>query len=148
MSTISPFLQTDGQNSCACDVAAHNYTWSFEPNPGWSAVYAGSKEIFDYFNGFADKYNLRPYVKTQHQIVAARWNDEAAVWEVDVQDVASNTTFQDRCDILINAGGILNAWKWPEIPGIHSFTGPKLHSANWDDSIDLDGRTVALIGNG
>ncbi|KAL4939223.1 hypothetical protein BDV06DRAFT_225194, partial [Aspergillus oleicola] len=39
---------------CACDVPAHNYTYSFEPKWDWSANYAGSEEIFKYFSDFVD----------------------------------------------------------------------------------------------
>lgn len=59
--------------SCACDVPAHNYTWSFEPKLDWSAVYAGSKEIYEYFNDFAKKYHLLQYVKTEHQVSVLRF---------------------------------------------------------------------------
>ena len=46
-------LRENKYPGCACDVPSHNYTWSFEPKQDWSAVYAGSGEIFDYFNTFA-----------------------------------------------------------------------------------------------
>ncbi|KAK9893389.1 hypothetical protein P389DRAFT_175398 [Cystobasidium minutum MCA 4210] len=50
---------------------------------------------------------------------------------------------------MINAGGILNAWKWPDIEGLESFHGPRLHSANWDDSVALTKDVkVSIIGNG
>ena len=52
------------------------------------------------------------------------------------------------CDIFISATGILNAWQWPKIPGLSDFKGPLLHSARWDDSVDLKGKVVGLIGNG
>lgn len=49
---------------------------------------------------------------------------------------------------LINAGGILNKWQWPKIEGIKDFKGPLLHSARWDDTVDLKDKTVAIIGSG
>lgn len=38
--------------------------------------------------------------------------------------------------------------QWPDIKGIHDFAGPKMHSANWDHSIDLTEQTIGIIGNG
>lgn len=55
---------------------------------------------------------------------------------------------EDSGDILISATGILNAWKWPDIPGLFNFKGHIVHTANWDDSYDLKGKKVALIGGG
>lgn len=39
-------------------------------------------------------------------------------------------------------------WVWPKIEGRESFKGPMLHSANWDSSISLKGKKVAVIGSG
>jgi cation diffusion facilitator CzcD-associated flavoprotein CzcO len=114
----------------------------------WSAVYASSKEIFAYFNDFARKYGLRKYIKTQHQVAGAEWNKQKGGYDVQVKDLESGQTIEDHCDILINAGGILNNWQWPAIPGLDKYKGTLLHTANWDDNVDLRGRHVGLIGNG
>lgn len=133
---------------CACDVPAHNYTWSFEPKHDWSAVYSGSGEIFNYFDHFSNKYGLRRYCKTLHQVNGASWNAEKGGYDVSILDLENNMVVHDYCDILINAGGILNAWQWPAIPGLDKYKGVLLHTANWDDTVDLKGKHVGLIGNG
>ncbi|OQE13287.1 hypothetical protein PENFLA_c051G04100 [Penicillium flavigenum] len=132
---------------CACDIPAHNYTYSFEPKTDWSANYASSREIFTYFNDFVNKYGLRGYINLQHEVVGARWEENKSEWLVQVRKDVEGTILEQRCDFLINAAGILNAWRWPAIPGIQSFKGKLLHSAAWDESVDLTGR-VGLIGNG
>jgi cation diffusion facilitator CzcD-associated flavoprotein CzcO len=38
--------------------------------------------------------------------------------------------------------------KYPDIPGIDTFKGKLMHSAKWDSSYDLTGKTVAVIGGG
>ncbi|KAK8877498.1 FAD NAD(P)-binding domain-containing protein [Apiospora arundinis] len=134
---------------CACDAPAHNYTYSFEPKWDWSSTYAGAPEIFKYFSDFADKYDVRKYISFSHEIVGAQWDEDAKEWVVDVREGGPNgNTTRRRADFLINASGVLNKWKWPDIPGFESFKGPKIHSARWDDSVDLKGKRVGLIGNG
>jgi cation diffusion facilitator CzcD-associated flavoprotein CzcO len=146
---IDPVFHTsDKPRRCACDVPSHNYTWSFEPKLDWSAVYPPAKEIFDYFEGFAQKYGLHQYVKTQHQVVGATWNHDKGGYDVKIQDNTTGTLITDHCDILVNAGGILNNWRWPAIPGLDKYKGVLLHTANWDDSVSLEGKHVGLIGNG
>ena len=44
--------------------------------------------------------------------------------------------FADSCDVLLSASGVLNSWKWPSIPGLHTFKGKLLHSAKWDEEYD------------
>ncbi|KAE9978465.1 hypothetical protein EG328_001463 [Venturia inaequalis] len=133
---------------CACDVPAHNYTWSFEPKLDWSGVYAGSNEIFNYFNGFANKYGLKSFIKTEHQVAGAYWNHEKGGYDVKIKDLKTNVESTNHCDVLINASGILNNWRWPAIPGLQEFKGTLLHTANWDDQVNLEGKHVGLIGNG
>jgi cation diffusion facilitator CzcD-associated flavoprotein CzcO len=43
---------------------------------------------------------------------------------------------------------VLNNWKWPSIPGLFEYKGTLLHTANWDERINLKGKRVGLIGNG
>ncbi|KAH9479351.1 Putative sterigmatocystin biosynthesis monooxygenase stcW [Psilocybe cubensis] len=133
---------------CACDVAAHIYTWSFEPNPHWSSVYSGSEEIQRYFQNFSKKYELEKYIKLKHQVSKATWDDKKGGWDVEIANLSNGNVIQDSCDILVNAAGVLNAWKWPDIPGLHKYKGELLHTARWDTTVDLNGKHVGLIGNG
>lgn len=97
-----------------------------------------------------DKYGLSEYIKLSHRIVGASWDEQQGIWNVKIEDIESQTVIDDWCHFLLNAGGILNNWKWPDIPGLHSFKGSLIHSANWPEgeAANLKGKTVAVIGNG
>lgn len=90
---------------CACDVPSHAYQFSFHPNPNWSSFYSGSEEIYDYMNSVVDAYGLRDEIKTSHEVVDARWDEDAAQWVVKVN--GPDGEFEDRCDFLVNGSGIL-----------------------------------------
>jgi cation diffusion facilitator CzcD-associated flavoprotein CzcO len=91
---------------------------------------------------------LTKYCRTRHQVTKATWDESQGGYHVTVADLANGTQIQDFCDILINAGGILNAWRWPAIPGLDRYKGTLLHTANWDSTVNLSGKHVGLIGNG
>ncbi|KAI1630504.1 cyclohexanone monooxygenase [Exophiala viscosa] len=131
---------------CACDVPAHSYTYTFEPNPDWSSFYAYAPEIRKYFDDFATKHELHPFVKLNSKVISATWNEDRGIYDVEVE--VDGRLTHDWCHVIINATGFLNSWKWPAIEGLHDFQGPLLHSANWDDSIDYKDKTVAVIGTG
>lgn len=133
---------------CACDVPSHCYTWSFEPKTDWSATYATSEEIYQYFSDFATKYDLYKYIKLRHEVNHAVWNSQSAQWEVKILNSETGEVLTDSAHILINGGGILNAWRYPPIPGIKVYKGALVHSAAWDPNLSLEGKTVGLIGNG
>lgn len=65
-----------------------------------------------------------------------------------MRDNDPTNVFFDEADIVINGTGILNNWKWPLIQGLHNFSGPLIHSANWDDTVSLKDKRVAVIGIG
>ncbi|KAK7973228.1 hypothetical protein PG988_007362 [Apiospora saccharicola] len=113
---------------CACDAPAHNYTYSFEPKWDWSSNCAGAREIFKYFSDFATKYDLRQHISFSHEIVGTQWDEDANEWVVDVRENGPN-----------------GETKWRDIAGFDSFKGPKIHSAAWDESVDLKGKRVGLI---
>ncbi|KAH0847215.1 hypothetical protein AYO21_02604 [Fonsecaea monophora] len=131
---------------CACDVPAHAYTYSFEPNPEWSTFYAYAPEIKQYFEKFADKYDLHPNIKLNSKVLSATWVEDKGIYEVEVD--VEGRKINDWCHVIINGTGFLNDWKWPKIEGLHDFKGKLLHSANWDSSVDYTDKTVAVIGTG
>lgn len=73
----------------------------------------------------------------------ATWDATRALWRVFIGDT---TCFE--CEFLINACGILNHFSNPNIPGLADFTGQLLHTAAWDDRVDLHKKRVAIIGSG
>ena len=111
-------------------------------------MYAGSDEICLYFERFCDKYDLRKYCKLQHEVIEAAWNEYKGGWSVKITRHDTGDIIHDTCDILINASGVLNAWRWPSIPGLKEYKGRLLHTAKYDRSVDLEGKHVGLIGNG
>lgn len=77
-------------------------------------------------------------MKFSQKVTGARWSETAGKWFVQIHDLNTEIDYEDSADVLMTGEGVLNEWKWPEIPGIHSFKGELLHSAAWDTNIDLE----------
>ncbi|OQE17779.1 hypothetical protein PENFLA_c023G05685 [Penicillium flavigenum] len=133
---------------CACDVPSHCYQLSFESWTGWSHFFSGADEIREYWNRVAHKYDVREHIKFQSRCVGARWNDSLGKWFVQIFDETTGSVFEDSADVFMTGTGLLNDWKWPSIPGLHSFKGKLLHSACWDNSYDMEDKNIAVIGAG
>jgi cation diffusion facilitator CzcD-associated flavoprotein CzcO len=129
-------------------ISITGYTWSFEPKTDWSANYASASEIRQYFVDFCARYDLQKYIRLEHQVLSAEWSQDDAQWNIAVQNLQNNTQVQTTAQVLINATGVLNNWTWPQIDGLHSFKGKLLHSAAWEENVDLENKVVGLIGNG
>lgn len=127
---------------CACDVQSHLYSFSFAPNPDWTRAYAPQEEIRRYLVDCAARYGILPHVRFHHEVLQARWDDEAQRWQIDT------SRGRYSADVLVSAVGALSDPLIPSLPGIERFAGKTFHSAAWDHSHDLDGRNVAVIGTG
>ncbi|KFG84108.1 putative steroid monooxygenase [Metarhizium anisopliae] len=133
---------------CACDIPSHNYQFTWEPNPEWTNFYSSAPEILEYFKRLATKYELYRFIKLGHKVIHAAWDGQQGIWNVKIENVSDGSVIDDWCHFLISGSGILNNWKWPDIPGIDSFRGQLLHSAAWDPSADWRGKSVAVLGCG
>lgn len=125
----------------ACDVPAHLYTYSFEPNPTWSHVFAPGPEIRDYFENVAKKYGVVERVCFGEEVASCEFLDGR--WRIRMK---SRRT--DQADVVIAATGVLHHPNLPNIPGLETFRGACFHSAKWDHSVPLDGKRVGVIGTG
>ncbi|KAI9012272.1 hypothetical protein DFJ74DRAFT_683180 [Hyaloraphidium curvatum] len=130
---------------CRCDVPAHMYVWRFEPNR-WSSVYAGTDEIELYFKRMIEKYNVDAFTTYGAEVVSATWSEARAAWRLEVR--TADGVQEDWAHVVLNGHGILNRPKIPTFEGEGSFKGVVMHTARFDRSVPLEGKRVAVIGNG
>jgi len=124
-----------------CDVPAHSYTYSFEPNPNWSRYLAGGAEIQAYFEGVVQKHKVEEVIRFNQEITRC-------VFENGVWHLTTASGLQDTADVVIAATGVLHHPNQPNIEGLETFAGAKFHSARWDHSVPLDGQRIGVVGNG
>ena len=125
----------------ACDVPAHLYTYTFEPNPNWSHVFAPGHEIRAYFEGVAEKYQVTPSIRFNTEITRC-------VFEHGRWQLTTGAGERDSADVVIAASGVLHYPNLPELPGLADFKGACFHSARWNHDLALEGKRVGVIGTG
>ncbi|MFW5925081.1 MAG: flavin-containing monooxygenase [Myxococcota bacterium] len=128
---------------CACDVQSHLYSYSFEPNPHWSRMFAPQGEIRAYLERCADKYGILPHIRFNSEVTTARFDERDGFWHVEVNG-GERLTAQH----LVLGVGALSRPAVPAIEGLERFRGHTFHSAEWDHDHDLTGKTVGVIGTG
>ncbi|MCW2555307.1 MAG: putative flavoprotein involved in transport [Mycobacterium sp.] len=129
------------------DVGNHFYCYSFEPTDQWTHFFAEQPELQAYFQRVMDKYDVAPHVRWQTEVTDATWDDDTATWSVRTRGVdGTASTIEARA--VISAVGQLDRPHVPTIPGRDQFSGAAFHSAEWNHSVDLGGKRVAMIGAG
>ncbi|MDT5219520.1 MAG: 4-hydroxyacetophenone monooxygenase, partial [Mycobacterium sp.] len=129
------------------DTPSAYYSLSREVNPNWSSYYPEGAEYQAYLVSLADKYGLREHTRFGTEVEALWWDDERDHWQVHSVDRDGNRDI-GYARVVITAAGYLNRPRWPEVPGRNTFAGTSIHSAQWDASLDLNGKRVAIIGAG
>ncbi|MEU7479857.1 NAD(P)/FAD-dependent oxidoreductase [Lentzea sp. NPDC042327] len=124
----------------AVDIPSPTYSYSFEPNPHWSRLFAPGEELKRYAEHVAAKYDLRRSMRFGTTVTGAVWRDDH--WEVRTAD---GSVVAAR--YLVTATGFLSMPRTPDVPGIETFAGRVVHTAAWEP-VDLTGERVAVIGTG
>lgn len=127
----------------AVDIASVTYSYSFEPNPYWSRLFAPGAELKRYAEHVADKYDLKRRMEFGTTVEYAEWDDTQRLWRVYESNGGVRT-----CRYLVTATGFLSQPHTPDFPGIESFAGRIIHTADWADGHDLTGERVAIVGTG
>ncbi len=127
---------------CECDVMSVMYSFSFEFKCDWSKPYGRQPEIRAYMRDVADKYGVTPRCSFDDAVTSIAWDDAASLWHLTTASGRHTTA-----NAVISAVGMLNEPVLPDIAGLDSFAGPIFHSARWDDTVELEGARVAVIGS-
>ena len=126
------------------DIPSFSYQFSFEQSPDWSRTYAPGRELKAYADHCVDKYGLGAEDPVRHR--GGRRGVRRRRRPVARRPSTAGDEITAR--FLVNAIGVLNIPKLPDIAGVDSFAGVTMHTARWDHSQDLTGKRVAIIGTG
>ena len=128
---------------CSCDVPSRLYSFSFEQKPDWSRDFATADEIWAYLRDVTDRYAVRERIVFGADLREASYDEDARRWNLAAADGRRWTAAA-----LVLGVGALHQPRRPDIEGLDTFEGAVLHTAQWPDHDDLDGRRVAIVGTG
>ena len=126
----------------ACDVWAHSYTFSYAPNPDWTANFAEQSEIEAYLQRCATEFGLDPHIRTNTRVVRVEFDESAAEWTLESESGESFTF-----DVVISAMGNQHTPLFPSVPGMDSFEGESWHATRWNHDVKLAGKRIVIVGS-
>jgi len=130
----------------AVDIPSFMYSFSYEQRADWSRLFAPGHELLAYAEDVVDRRGLRPRMRFRTTVEQMRFDEALEMWRL------RTTTEEGEQEVtarhVISAIGALERPVLPDIDGIDDFEGTILHTARWDDSVDLTGKRVACVGTG
>ncbi|KAF5001146.1 hypothetical protein FDECE_11042 [Fusarium decemcellulare] len=139
-----------------CDSPTCTYQFNFAVSPDWEDFFSSSEYLRRYINKVVDKLDLRKYMVFNSRVIEARFDQERGIWELKIEQTlgdGSKKIVTDDCDLLLGAVGILDRWELPKIPGLDTFRGRVIHSADrsqWEEYTKdkWAKENVVVIGSG
>jgi cation diffusion facilitator CzcD-associated flavoprotein CzcO len=123
-----------------CDVPSHLYSFSYEPNPGWSRRFSPAKEIHAYQRHVMHRFELCDRIRGGFEVESATYSDNG--WTL-----VSTRGKTVRARYVISAIGALHIPNKPDFEGLGRFTGKVMHSAEWDSEYDWSDKKVIVVGS-
>lgn len=124
------------------DIHSHLYSFPFK-RYDWTRTHAQQPEIHRYLTEIVDEHGLWPHINLGVAVHEATWDARRQQYRICL---STGESLYAR--VLITAVGQLNNPNIPDWAGVDEFHGPVFHTARWDDTVDLTGKRVAVVGSG
>lgn len=129
------------------DTMSITYEFSFDEQYQWSEYFARGAEVRSYLEYMAKKHGVFEHIHFEHDLQSAKFQDEKGCWKLTFDD-AKNESRIVEANVVVSASGLFATPKLPDIPGIADFEGTILHPTEWPESAPIEGKKVAVLGNG
>ena len=128
-------------------IISSKYTSYYEdfPLPESASDYPSHKELLNYFNGYADHFDIKKLIKFGTEVVSCNQR-ENNTWQVEWKKINSNETTVDIFDALVVCNGHHHKPRYPEYPG--EFSGELIHSHDFKSAEPYRDKRVLVIGGG
>ncbi|KAG8957112.1 hypothetical protein FRC03_010520 [Tulasnella sp. 419] len=119
-------------------MSLHNF-----PFPPSTYLFPNADVVIDYIHSYADHFNVRQYIKLNHKVTRAEWDNSKSEWTLNL---STGETWKG--DHVIVASG---HYHFPRIPS--TITGLKefknvIHSAWYRNATPFKDKKVVVVGGG
>jgi cyclohexanone monooxygenase len=128
----------------ACDVESYSYLPLLE-EMGYvpSMKFASGFEILEYCQSMAEKFSFYDHCLFHTTVETTVWDEDDGRWTV-----TTDRGDAMRARYVILANGILTSPKLARIEGMETYRGEAFHTSRWNYDIELEGKTIGIIGTG
>lgn len=128
------------------DTTSFMYQFSFEKNYPWQEYFARAGSVRGYLEHVAVKFGVKQHMQFNSDVRRAVFSKSSGTWTLTISAGGAEQTVE--VNAIVSATGLFANPKRFDVPGAEDFKGRLIHTAECTGSEDLDGKDVAIIGNG
>lgn len=128
------------------DTPNHLYSFSFATYD-WQEYFCLRDELHGYLEHVSREFDVRDHIRFDTAVDRIEYRPESQMWQATITNPDGSTETL-AANVVISAAGLFNPPVEPDIEGLDTWTGEKWHTARWPSDSSLDGKRVAIIGNG
>jgi 4-hydroxyacetophenone monooxygenase len=128
------------------DTPNHLYSFSFAPYD-WDMYFCLRDQLHGYLEHVSRQFDIRKYISFNTSVTRIEYQEASQTWSIETRDGDGNVGLREA-NVVISAAGLFNPPIEPNIPGLDTWNGDKWHSARWPGDKSIEGKRVAIIGNG
>ncbi|MGB3138965.1 MAG: NAD(P)/FAD-dependent oxidoreductase, partial [Nodosilinea sp.] len=137
------YLWSNGPKECL-EFADYTFDEHFgQPIPSFPP----REVLYDYIVGRAKKDNLERYIRFSTPVRYVEYVEASDTFKVRVKDLKGDREYTEDFDYVIVCAGHFSVPQQPMFAGIAQFPGRVLHSHDFRDAREFEGRSVLVVGS-
>ena len=128
------------------DTPNHLYSFSFA-SYDWEKYFCLRDELWGYLQHVCDEFGVREHIRFDTSVERVEYDSDAQAWHARIVNPDGSVEIIDA-NVVISAAGMFNPPVEPDIDGLDSWSGERWHTARWPEEASVEGKRVAIIGNG
>ena len=123
--------------------------YAFKPWTGEKSI-ADGPAIKAYLRETAEENGIDSQIRYGSRVVSAEFSTETALWNIEIERVASGERYELTARWLFSAAGYYryDQGYMPHFDGLADFDGEIIHPQHWPEDLDYAGKRVVIIGSG
>lgn len=128
------------------DTMSSTFQMAFVKRYPWTEYFARGPEVRQYMHDMAVDFGVYEHIRFSTDVKSMTFDESTSRWVLEI--VRDGQTLTTSATFVVAATGLFSTAKDLDVPGIEDFAGTRTHTTAWPDDLSVEGRSVAVVGNG
>lgn len=128
------------------DTMSASYQLGFMRKYPWTDHFAAGADVRQHIDDAALQYGVHENTAFGHDVKSMVWDESHSRWNLTIAH--GDEVSHETATFVVSGTGLFATPRLPDFAGVEDFEGDILHTTAWPEDYPLEGKSVAVIGNG